>query len=488
MTIRVLMALALLGCKGKPAAVKEQRVADARVAAGERWGGAIEIAGQVPLEFELMWMPGPAATMAIPQQGLAATALVDVTATGNAMTFTLQPPGAAPAAYARFAVERAADGTTARGTLKQNGAELPVRMRRLADGEVVGAAPVRPQEPKPPLPYDAREASYASKDGTRLAGTLTVPRGGGPHPAVVLITGTGAQDRDESLAGHKPFLVLADHLTRHGVAVLRVDDRGVGGSGGDTAATDLDGKVEDALAGVAWLRQQPDIDGARVGLVGHSEGGVIAPMAASRPDARIAFIVLLAGPGVTGAQVSLRQLEQIMRVGGSDEATIKAAVDGQRVLLAAQARTADPVELRKAIEARIDQLAQLASPVERAQFTGDARTAMITNGLAGLASPASRSFSLTDPAPYLAKVRCPVLALGGSLDLQVAADENLAAIQAALARGGNPDVTVATLPGLNHLFQPARRGLIDEYAQIETTFDPAALERVSTWLTARAAR
>lgn len=489
--VAVLGLVVVVGCRGKRASEREPGSHAASAATDEeRWGGAILIPTQPPLEFELRWTPGPSprATMAIPAQHLPATALTGVTAAGTAMTFTLEPPGAQPAAYAHFAVERGDDGRTARGTLHQHGAELVVQMRRLAAGETVADGPVRPQLPKPPFPYDSREASYQSKDGTTLAGTLTVPRGGGPYPAVLLITGTGAQDRDEALMGHRPFLVLADHLTRNGIAVLRVDDRGVGGSSGDTAATDLEGKTDDALAGLAWLARQPDLDPARLGLIGHSEGGLIAPMAAARVGTTppIAFIVLLAGPGKSGAEISVSQLELMMKVAGVAPAVIAARVVGQRRLLAAQAATADPVELRAAVAEQVDLLVRIGTPAERAQLTGAGREAAIDNGVAGLASAASRSFSMTDPAPFLEQVRCPVLALGGSLDLQVPAEDNLARVHGALVRGGNLDVTTELLPGLNHLFQPAKRGLVEEYALIETTFDPGALGRISDWLRARA--
>lgn len=479
---------AVAACKSRP--TPPARHGDAAVAAAvdtaavavdaataERWGGAILVPSQPPLEFELVWDTGRA-TMAIPAQHLAATPLVDVASDGAVMTFTLVPAGAAPPDHARFRVERAADGQTARGTLAQHGGEYRVRMKRLGADEHVGAGPTRPQTPIPPFPYDLREAQYASADGTRLAGTLTVPRGGGRYPAVLLISGTGAQDRDETIAGHQPFWVLADHLTRAGIAVLRVDDRGVGGSGGDTAATDLDGKVADVAAGLAWLRQQPDLDGARLGLIGHSEGGLIAPMAASQPALRVGFVIALAGPGLPGRDVSLHQLAAQLRARGAAPALIDTAVAGQRALLDAQATSADPAVLTPVVEAHLAAMAAALPEAERAAVSGDARARLVADGVAGLASAASRSFSRTDPAPYWRQVTCPALALNGALDLQVLPDENLAAIAAA-----NPAVTTRVLPGLNHLFQPARRGLPDEYPLIETTIDPAALDAIGAWLT-----
>ena len=223
---------------------------------------------------------------------------------------------------------------------------------------------------------DSRDASYQSKDGTALAGTFTVRRGGGKHPAAVMVTGTGTQDRDESLFGHKPFLVIADHLTRAGIAVLRVDDRGIGGSGGDTAATTLDDKTDDTLAGVAWLAAQPDVDPVRIGVIGHSEGGLIAPMVASRSSTPIAFIVLLAGPGLTGIEILLTQLEAQALAQGASPAQIAARLAGQRTLVEAAAAGADEAALRTAVIAHVDEMVALSTPAQRAAFTDAARTTM----------------------------------------------------------------------------------------------------------------
>ena len=422
--------------------------------------------------------------MAIPAQRLPATALVDVEVTATTMRFTLANAGGASAA--RFELTLAEDGKSARGKLRQNGTTFPVLFRRLTDDMHVGDGS-RPQDPRPPLPYGQREVGFTSRDGTRLAGTLSVPLGGGLHPAVLLISGSGVQDRDGSLMGHRPFLVLSDHLTRAGIAVLRVDDRGVGGSGGDTAAASIDDKVDDALAGLAWLAAQPGVDAAHLGLIGHSEGGAIAPLAAVRATSPgVAFVVLLAAPGVSGAELSLAQTEAQLRAVGAAESLITAQRASQATLLKAQLAGASGEALRAAVTAHVDRVAAIVPAAERASYEGAARQLMIDTSVAALATKASRSFSLLDPTVALARLHVPVLAMNGSLDLQVPATENLGKIQAALARAGNLDVSAVVLPGLNHLFQPARKGLPVEYPLIDVTLDPVVLDGIREWILAHA--
>ena len=252
----------------------------------ETWAGAIDLsaAGAGALEFSVTFVPGdsPTAKISIPAQGVMGLDLTDVVYSDTRLEFTLAvaPPGV-------FTADR--DGARATGTLSQGGGSFPIELEHQAEAD---SGPVRPQHPEPPFPYEVRDVTYETPgEGNTLAGTLTVPAGDGPHPAALLITGSGSQDRDETIFGHKPFWVIADYLSRRGIAVLRVDDRGVGGSNGvrpDLTSADF---AEDVRAGVAWLRAQPEIDGSRVGLIGHSEGGLIAPMVAAE-DPELAFIVL----------------------------------------------------------------------------------------------------------------------------------------------------------------------------------------------------
>jgi len=331
-----------------------------------------------------------------------------------------------PNLKATFDGALSADGKQIAGTFVQ-GVPLPLVFKRVEKVDTVN----RPQNPKPPFPYDAVDVSYENKSGIKLAGTLTLPRGAGPFPAAVMITGSGPQDRDEALLGHKPFLVIADYLTRRGIAILRVDDRGVGGSTGKSTEETLDDMAGDVVTGVEFLKARKEIDGKHIGVIGHSEGGIVGPAAAVRsPD--IAFVVMLAGTGVVGTEVLKLQGEAIIRAsGGTEGAATDAAVD--------------------------------------AQFKG-------------VTSQEMRSFLFYDPAEALRKLKIPVLALNGSRDLQVPPQQNLPAIRAALAAAGNTDFTVTELPGLNHLFQKCKKCTVQEYSELEETFSPTALEIMGDWI------
>jgi len=333
----------------------------------------------------------------------------------------------------------------------------------------------RPQMPHAPFPYRTEEVRFdnPADDSVSLAGTLTRPEGEGPFPAVVLISGSGPQDRDEYVWEHRPFAVLADHLTRQGIAVLRFDDRGVGESRGDFAAADMEDLRSDARAAFDFLRQQDRIDSHRVGLIGHSEGGLHAPVMAAGDD-RIAFIVLLAGPGTPGSQLLKDQTLAMAEAGGYGVDQLGALADLLDAIYGALASAASPDAAREALDPILTDEAMdlMGNPV-------DLRDLVISQFV--------RQWHLDlvrhDPAPYLAALHQPVLALNGTLDLQVLASANLPAIEAALA--DNPDATVIALENQNHLFQRAQTGTIAEYAQIEETMSPMALNTVSDWINAR---
>jgi hypothetical protein len=324
---------------------------------------------------------------------------------------------------------------------------------------------LRPQTPKTPFPYRAEDVSFDSAPGVRLAGTLTLPEGRGPFPAAVLITGSGAQDRDESIMGHKPFMVLADALTRRGIAVLRDDDRGSGKSTGDFAKATAVDFAADAEAAMAYLRGRPEIDGKRIGLIGHSEGGIIAPLVAVE-DPRVAFVVMLAGPGVPSRELMAAQREAVARTAGLPPEAIAG---------------------NEATMGRVEKALAEAKDLEQGQ--ADAAKVLIATGMPAEAAAGTarqlgsawyKWFIAYDPRPTLAKVRAPVLALGGDRDVQVVARQNLPAIREALK--DNPDATVVELPGLNHLFQTAASGGPSEYARIEETMAPAALDAIANWV------
>jgi pimeloyl-ACP methyl ester carboxylesterase len=437
------------------------------------WGGALEVqAIRLRLTATVVDSNGSlhARFTSVDQGNSVFPATVEVR--GDSAIFTAAQIGAT---YRAVLVGR----DTLRGEWSQGGGTLSMTMVRGADGGMVLR---RPQEPRPPFPYRSEEVTVESVPGVRLAGTLTIPPGEGPHPAVVLVTGSGPQDRDESLLSHKPFLVLADHLSRNGIAVLRLDDRGVGRSTGSFAAATSDDLAQDAAAAVRWLRARPEAADDRVGIIGHSEGGMIAPMVASRTP-EVAFIVLLAGPGIPSADLLVMQGALISRAGGESEGEVRRTSALQRELFTAIAQTADSAALHQQLREITRRFQASLTPEERAR--PDASDATMEAAVSALVSPWFRWFLRYDPAPALRATRVPVLALNGALDLQVPADEDLAGIQQALRAGGNRDVTVEKLPGLNHLFQTARTGAPSEYGEIEETMSPVVLQRVTAWILER---
>lgn len=424
------------------------------------------------------------ATMDSPDQGAVDIPLSPPKWTDNALTLEL------PAARLSFTGKLSPDGQELHGTFKQGGLELPLTLRRVA----AKTALRRPQEPKPPFPYRAVDVTFDNPKaaGVKLAGTFTIPQGTGPFPAVLLISGSGQQNRDEELYGHKPFLVLADHLTRHGFAVLRYDDRGVGQSKGPVVeATTADFAI-DAEAGFDWLRQRPEIDARAVGLIGHSEGGSIAIMIAAR-RAEVAFVILLAGPGTSGAEILQHQVEMLARAEKVSDADVRLRGELQAILnkLAIELETA---EFRKQASAALRERLQQASPAElrrlvptksAAEVSVDEVLRELDPQLQYLTTPWMRFFLRYDPRVDLRRIKCPVLALGGELDLQVAAKENLAEIETTLKQTGNGDVSTIVVPKVNHLFQTAQTGSPAEYGRIEETISPQVLKIITDWLRER---
>ena len=367
------------------------------------------------------------------------------------------------------------------GTFFQGGGEIALTLSRSEEApRGPGSANTRPQTPQAPFPYSAEDLRFPSLDGSfELAGTLTIPEGAGPHPAVVLITGSGAQDRNETLAGHQPFLVLADHLSRSGIAVLRVDDRGTAESGGVFATSNTEDFADDVEAAVRLLLSRPEIDADHVGLVGHSEGGVIGPMVAVRND-NVDFVVMLAGTGVTGEAILLDQAARIISASASEEvATFNTSI--QEVIFDAAREGGTASERRTRITDRLTTFLADADPADRALLgIPDQASAWIAQQAAGVTAPWMSWFIAWDPAPTLTQLTVPVLALFGDRDLQVHPDANAPAVRTALA--GNPQASVVVLPGLNHLFQEAETGNPSEYASIEQTMSPVALERIASWI------
>ncbi|MBI5648594.1 MAG: alpha/beta hydrolase [Ignavibacteriae bacterium] len=448
-----------------------------RLAAQQRdasgaWLGSLKLgAMELRLVFNLTHKDDGtySATLDSPDQGAKGIPVATAVVTSDSLVLGL------PALRGRYAGVFSSDSTVD-GNWVQAGQTFPLALRH-------SSAPVeikRPQTPRPPLPYFSEDVEFRNTvEDFTLAGTLTMPKGQGPFPAVVLITGSGPQDRDETIFAHKPFLVLADHLTRKGFAVLRYDDRGVGQSKGSSAAATSDQFADDAEAALEYLRTRPELDHSRLGLAGHSEGGLIAPIVAARSK-HVAFIVLLAGPGLPGDVILLRQGELIRRASGVPEDQIADQETLAKALYAVLRAEPDTAAAYKKMMAVVEEMYEKLP--EEKKKNPEMSPSAIAASLRTINSAWFRRFLTYDPRPMLQRVSVPVLALNGELDLQVPARENIAAIEAALAAGGNTRVTTRILPKLNHLFQTAETGLMNEYGKIEETFAPSALEEISTWL------
>ena len=425
------------------------------------WSGTLG-----PLEFTAH-LTDPAtgprtATLDIPEQHANGLALQFI-APGDSVYLRLRQPAA------QFSGRRSADGQQLVGEWQQGLRSFPLTLNR-AGSTTKAPAPNRPQTPQPPFPYQSAEVTFKNeRAGVTLAGTYTVPADMGPFPAVVLLTGSGPEDRNETILSHQPFAVLADYLTRQGIAVLRFDDRGVGQSGGTLVGTTSADYTTDAQAALTWLRAQPGIRKTQVGLVGHSQGGTAAIGAAIQP-AGPDFLVLLAAPGIPGDELIVQQSLAGARLQTTDAAQLATTEKLQRAMTQIVQKNPDNAVAHAQLLAYYKAIdPQLAARIE--------------SQLTVLTSPDYRHLLADRPAQTLAKVHCPVLALGGSKDIQVPAAKNLAATAAALQAGGNRDVTVKELPGLNHLFQTAPTGAVLEYGTIEETFAPAALQLVGDWIT-----
>ncbi|WP_282122524.1 alpha/beta hydrolase family protein [Algibacter mikhailovii] len=362
------------------------------------------------------------------------------------------------------------------GTFKQMGQTLPLNFSKEA---VEKEKLIRPQHPTKPYPYYSEEVTFINPiDSISLSGTLTLPTKAGKYPVVVLITGSGPQNRDEEILGHKPFLVIADHLTKKGIGVLRFDDRGTAKSTGDFKSATTKDLATDVLSAITFLKTRHDIDYKNIGLIGHSAGGLMAPMIASESE-DIAFIVLLAGPGISGYDILLQQTALIARANGADESKLQKEItllQGELDIVV-KGNNLDEIklELSHFLQKELKNQPELVPEgINIDQY--------ISGSIDKLATPWFQYFLKYDPATSLIKVRCPVLAINGEKDLQVPSKVNLNAIKKHLKQGGNHDFKTKELANLNHLFQECVTGSPNEYAQIEQTFSPTALLEISNWV------
>ncbi|MFV1986117.1 MAG: alpha/beta hydrolase family protein [Gemmatimonadota bacterium] len=437
-----------------------------------RWTGTLTILG-TDLGFSVEFSRIDevlSAIMDIPMQGAMSLPLTEVSEDGATVHFELQAgPG-----LAVWEGER--DGDVIEGTFTQGGAAGTFSVSRVGTEAI-------DDEPAEPLPYREEELTFESGE-VHLEGTLTLPEAGGPFPAVVMLTGSGAQNRDEELFGFRPFRIIADYLTRRGVAVYRYDDRGVGASTGNTALSTTSDFADDALAAIAMLSEHEEIDAGRVGLVGHSEGGVVAPLAAARSES-VAFVVLIAPTSVRGSDVIFEQGAEIARAAGQTEEQIEESLLVQRRIFAAIENGEDMEPFQTELEDIIrDQIAnapdeELAMVEDEDEFVKNQAKQQLTQ----VTTPWFRYFLTYDPATALRETRVPVLTLFGELDLQVTPKQNRGPLAEAL--GSNPDVTIETLPKANHLFQVAITGSPSEYATLEKEFVPGFLELIGDWIVSR---
>lgn len=372
-------------------------------------------------------------------------------------------------------------GNTAEGKWVQSGMEFEMVLNKTETAPV--SALIRPQEPKEPLPYKTEEVKIKNeKTGLTLAGTLTIPDGEGPFPAVILVTGSGKQDRNETVFGHKPFLVIADWLTRNGVAVLRYDDRGAGESEGNFKECTTWDFADDAEAVFEYLYALDISDNQFTGIIGHSEGGMIAPIAAAR-NSDVGFIIMLAGPGVTLEEVVLRQSEDIGLADGGDKEKIEEGTEvNKKIYEIAKSDKSDSIAAEE-ITGILKEYRKTLSEEDKAELTDEA----IAGGAKMILSKWFREGMRLDHTPYIKQVKCPVLAINGEKDLQVNADVNLPAIEKLLIEGGNPDYTIMKMPGINHALQECETGLPSEYGQIEQTVSPAVPDVIANWILEKSA-
>ena len=441
---------------------------------GTAWDGAIRIMGielTIAVKFHTP-AETPAATIDIPQQSAMGLPLTNISQELPRVHFELKAgPG-----LAVFEGTLQADSITGIFTQASQMGTFYLRPHKESKSEA---------KVEEPVPYKQDEVKF-NNGGITLAGTLTLPPTSGKHPAVVMITGSGSQNRDEDIFGFKLFKIIADALTRKGVAVLRSDDRGVGGSGGGTAESTTGDFAMDALSGVQYLRSRKDIDPNHIGLCGHSEGALAASIAADKSH-DVAFIVLLAGPGVPGDTLILWQQVTLMRASGASDSDINEAAALQHRVYDAVRTDSGWDQIRSSLSERIAHSLGKLTPDQR-KALGDSASFVASRTDATLRDvrrPWFKYFIMYDPAPTLRRIKCPVLALFGELDMQVPPAVAMKPLEAALNEGGNTDVTVRVLPKANHLFQAAVTGLPSEYGSLKKEFVPGFLDTLSTWVTKR---
>ena len=370
--------------------------------------------------------------------------------------------------------------TTIKGTFTQR-AELPLTLKKVDKP----SERIRPQTPKPPFPYKSEDIIYSNADKTLSYGaTITIPEGTGPFPAAVLITGSGAQNRDEDILGHKLFAVIADYLTRNGFIILRVDDRGMGKTTGKFSEATSADFANDVSGSVDYLLSRPEVDKMKIGLIGHSEGGMIAPMvAAQRKD--INFIVLLAAPGVKIINLMTEQAGAVIRSSGASEKAVEAYKPLYNTMATTIVNAPDTTAALASAKIMMNDWAEKTNKNllrELGMKDAEARNNIATSLVRTMSLKWFKYFLLFDPQSWLRKLNCKVFALNGDKDIQVISKQNLPGIEEALKKSKSPFYEIKELPGLNHLFQTCKKCTVEEYGELEETFSPVALQAISNWM------
>lgn len=440
------------------------------------WEGTIDVGAQLRLVFNITDNKGHlSGTMDSPDQKAVGIPCSKVTVRKDSLFVEIANIGG------QYKGKRK-DSVTIKGNWIQNGSKFPLELKRGTTTMIRN----RPQEPKPPYPYNSEDVIYYNSDPSiQFGATITIPKDTLRHPSLLLITGSGQENRDEELFGHKPFAVIADYLTRRGYVVLRVDDRGVGQTTGDVEHATSEDFAKDVTAGIDYLRTRPEVDTLHMGLLGHSEGGMIAPMVAGiRND--IQFIVLMAAPGVPITQLMEEQGSAVLKSMGTGTEAINKYVTLYRALLKAVITAKDSADLRNNISDTVIHWI-MVTPAD------------IVMGTTGIHDDASREhfidmftslyrntwyryFLAYDPQPYLKKLSCKVLALNGDKDIQVISKSNLEGIRQSLSQSKSKDYEIQELPGLNHLFQSCLNCTVMEYGELTETINPDVLKAIGEWL------
>ncbi len=418
------------------------------------WKGEVNFGGQkLEMAFDITNTEnGFSATLDVPAQGAYGVPVDETVFHDNQLTLTMS---ALNASYLGMLKESGIEGT-----LTQHGMSFPLNLQK----GTKEAKKTRPQDPQPPFPYRIEEVRFVNdKEGNTLVGTLTVPEGEGPFPAMVLVSGSGQQNRDEELMNHRPFWVIADYCARHGIAVLRYDDRGIGGSTGELEnATSLDFSY-DAEAAFDFLRKQNHIDASCVGILGHSEGGIINFMvAARRPE--VSFLVSLAGTSVNGIEVLKAQQAAILRASGMTEELVRFSTNSNAQLFDIVAASASREEADSLMRLKLQSWGYNEELTEQT--------------LSQITMPWMYYFLKYDPTEAIVKTNCPALLLNGTKDLQVLASQNLPGYEKIIAEHGKTNLILHELPELNHLFQHCQTGAPDEYMNIDETISPEVLDMI----------